>query len=113
MFSVLRIVFIVGLIFYHSPVRQAGSEAEMLDKLLTRDSEPALASAGTPSNLDALWDALPESAKQSIVDRIVASVLGPEPNRKEAALQRTPTDTLEPEDFQPSWQGAGKSQPQS
>lgn len=122
MFSVLRTVFIVGLIFYYSPVRQAAPESGPLTALLNGIEGPATPAAETaleppsrkpPSELDALWDALPESAKQSIVDRIVAAILGPAPDRRQEALLRQPTDTLEPEDFQPAWQGAAKGRPQS
>jgi hypothetical protein len=113
MFSVLRTAFIIGLIFYYSPVRQGAGEIERLGQMLRADGESEPLPAQASSNLDALWDALPESAKQSIVDRIVASVLGPEPDRRQEALLRPPTDTLEPEDFRPTWQGLGKGQPQS
>jgi hypothetical protein len=95
MFSALRIAIIVGLIFYYSPVRQApGSAAEE-----TR-------STATSTDLAALFEVLPEDAKQSIAERIAASILGAAPAPSRAAQLLPPTDTLEPEDLRPAWKGA-------
>jgi hypothetical protein len=101
MFSVLRFILIVGAIFYYSPVRQEGS-GTFLDTFLTpKKSEPAPAAAPqaeTSGQLETVWRALPDSAKQAVVGKILTtSGLG---------VTSTETrDTLQPEDRQPAWRG--------
>lgn len=99
MFSILRFVFIVGLIFYYSPVRQRGEGSDPLQaffapKKTEQTPSPSTASstpASSSGHLENVWQALPEGAKQAVVDKILTtSGLTP------AAPK--PTDTLQPED---------------
>jgi hypothetical protein len=89
MFSLLRAILIIGVIFYYSPVRQGGAPAS-LDGLTgwTKPADPTEAGAG---RLEAAWDVLPERAKQAVVDKMLASTgLG----------AQMATDTLLPTDRQ-------------
>jgi hypothetical protein len=105
MFSILRFILIVGAIFYYSPVRQKGEGTAALDALLTaKTTEPASAAAApanhsaseTSGHLENVWQALPNGAKQAVIDKILTtSGLIPAEN--------APTDTLQPEDRQPAW----------
>lgn len=103
MFSILRFILIVGAIFYYSPVRQRGDAPASVESLLGwAKGGPAAkptAEAGSPQRLEAVWQALPESAKQAIVDKIMTtSGLG---GAKAA-------DTLLPGDRDPGWRDAQK-----
>jgi hypothetical protein len=105
MFSLLRIVLIVGVIFYHSPVRNPADGWGVRERPTDSLKDEA------PARLEAVWGALPERARQSIVDRIVMSAVG-SANPATAALKHTPpTDTLEPQDLQPAWRGETKRTP--
>jgi hypothetical protein len=96
MFSILRFILIVGVIFYYSPVRQQGEGTAAVEALFTpKKSEPAPVApspADAPGHLETVWKALPDSAKQAVVDKIVTSsgfsIPGP----------AKPADTLRPED---------------
>lgn len=107
MFSILRFVFIVGVIFYYSPVRQQGEGTAALEALITpKKSESAAAHAAPTSEsdsgkLEAVWQALPNGAKQAVIDKILTtSGLSP--------AETQPTDTLQPSDRQSSWPHGGK-----
>lgn len=103
MFSILRFVLIVGAIFYYSPVRKSGDGIASLDALLgwkksDLEAKAAAPSPGTSERLETMWKALPESAKQAVIDKILTtSGLG--------TATAKPTDTLEASDFQPAWRG--------
>src|SRR5690349_1595464 len=89
MFSALRIILVVGVIFYLSPVRQGGETRVRVGDLVpsgpgqTGPSEPqrsqigpssSQAQANTPEGaprLQSLWQALPDSAKRAVVDEVV------------------------------------------
>jgi hypothetical protein len=98
MFSILRFVLIVGAIFYYSPVRQRAEGPDPVqDFFAPKKMEQAApvamspASDGSPGHLETVWQALPDSAKQAVVDKILTtSGLTP------AAPK--PSDTLQPED---------------
>ncbi len=97
MLSILRFILIVGAIFYYSPVRQKGEGTAALEALFARKaSEPAAPSRPTasegPGHLETVWKALPDSAKQAVVDKIVTSSGFP------LADASKPADTLRPED---------------
>ena len=95
MFSIIRFVLIVGVIFYYSPVRERG-DGPALDPLLGRGrgaSEPAPAAPETAGRLEAIWKALPDGAKQAVIDRILTSP-GP---------VATATDTLHPDERHPAY----------
>jgi hypothetical protein len=103
MFSILRFILIVGAIFYYSPVRQHGDGLAAVAAYLTpKRSEPAAAlpaqapAAGEPGHLENVWRALPDSAKQAMVDRILTSSGLP------VAGAGRPTDTLLPQDRDPA-----------
>ncbi len=110
MLSIVRFILIVGVIFYYSPVRQKGEGTSFLDSLFGRGKgEPATASAAPPApppategsgHLETLWQALPNTAKQAVVDKILTTS-GLSPAETKAA------DTLKPEDRHPAWQGPG------
>lgn len=97
MFSILRFVLIVGAIFYFSPVRQQVEGTAAIGTWLAPetgddDSEAAHLAAGSPGHLEAVWKALPESAKQAVVDKILTASGLPMAGPSKSA------DTLLPED---------------
>lgn len=101
MFSILRFIFIVGAIFYYSPVRQQGEAGAAVEALLApKKTEPAAAdrepATSAPGHLENVWKALPDSAKQAVVDRILTSSGLP------MAGAARPADTLRPEDREPA-----------
>ncbi|MBL0406107.1 hypothetical protein JKG68_19275 [Microvirga aerilata] len=97
MFSIIRFILIVGAIFYYSPVRQGGEGTAAVEAFFTpKKSEPAAAAPlpapEGPGHLETVWKALPDSAKQAVVDKILTtSGLNPVGSAK-------PADTLRPED---------------
>jgi hypothetical protein len=97
MFSIIRFILIVGAIFYYSPVRQGGEGTAAVEAFFTpKKSEPAAAAPlpaqEGPGHLETVWKALPDSAKQAVVDKILTtSGLNPVGSAK-------PSDTLRPED---------------
>ena len=104
MFSLLRAALVIGAIFYFSPVRQEQEGGLSLDALVsaaTHSSERL--TGGSPERLQAAWNALPESARQAVLDKIVHSA--PRPTEPKRPPQ---TDTLLPEDPRPAWTGAWK-----
>jgi hypothetical protein len=101
MFSILRFILIVGAIFYYSPVRQQGEGTAAIEAFLTpKMSQPTAASPAPATDktghLETVWKALPEGAKQAVVDKILATsgfpVAGPAKS----------SDTLRPEDREPA-----------
>jgi hypothetical protein len=109
MFSALRIVAIVGVIFYLSPVRDLG------DGQASRDAAHRVTHADAPrpsaepaARLDSLWKLLPDSAKEAVLERILTSALGPAPAVSTPPALAPATDTLQPEDLQPAWRGEAK-----
>jgi hypothetical protein len=101
MFSILRFILIVGAIFYYSPVRQQGEAGAAVEALLTpKKTDPAAAdrapAADAPGHLETVWKALPDGAKQAVVDRILTSSGLP------TAGSAKPADTLRPEDRESS-----------
>lgn len=99
MFSILRFIVIVGVIFYYSPVRQRGEGPDPLQEFFApkqvAQAIPATtaspAAEGTPGHLETVWQALPNGAKQAVVDKILStSGLTPAASK--------PSDTLQPED---------------
>ncbi|QFU17108.1 hypothetical protein [Microvirga thermotolerans] len=107
MFSLLRAALIIGAIFYYSPVRQSGEGASALDGLLAwgerKADTPSAGDKEAPAHLETMWQALPDSAKQAVIDRIMAnSGLG-------ASAPPAPAgDTLRPSDRLAPWRGEGK-----
>lgn len=111
MFSLLRAVVIIGAIFYYSPVRQSHGDAWPLDGLLawgtqkvdSKSASTEVPAADAPARLETMWKALPDSAKQAVIDKIMAtSGLG-------AGTPSVPAgDTLKPSDRQLPWRGDGK-----
>ncbi|WP_210485598.1 hypothetical protein [Microvirga antarctica] len=107
MFSLLRVILVIGAIFYFSPVRQGQDSGLSLDGLfgsaLHRDSGTPL-SDSSAQRLESVWNALPESAKQAVIDKIIPS----RPARAAETLRVPQADTLQPEDHRPAWIGAAK-----
>jgi hypothetical protein len=98
MFSILRTILIIGVIFYYSPVRQGGATPPSLDGLLGASKDAA--EQPSSGRLESVWQALPDQAKQAVVDRILSgSALGGSPPK--------PTDTLLPTDRQLASHGKG------
>ncbi len=102
MFSILRFILIIGVIFYYSPVRDRGETTDpLLDFVAPRTAEgtePATRSAtdhAAPGHLETAWQALPEGAKQAVVEKIL-NTSGLTPTAPKAS------DTLKPEDRAPS-----------
>jgi hypothetical protein len=101
MFSILRFVLIVGAIFYYSPVRQQGEGTAAVEAFLTpKKSQPAAggpaSGADNAGHLETVWKALPDSAKQAVVDRILTTSGFP------VAGSTKSSDTLRPEDREPA-----------
>ena len=99
MFSILRFILIVGAIFYYSPVRQQGDGAAAIEAFfLPKKSEQASSrpASGEPGHLETVWKALPDSAKQAVVDKILTSSGLP------VAGSARSTDTLLPQDREPA-----------
>ncbi|WP_414471706.1 hypothetical protein [Microvirga sp. M2] len=102
MFSILRFILIVGAIFYYSPVRQRGEGPDPVQDFFSPKSveqaapvAPKPAADGSAGHLETVWQALPENARQAVVDKILTtSGLTPPAAR--------PSDTLRPEDRAPS-----------
>jgi len=93
MFSILRLILIVGAIFYYSPVRQRSDMPASVGAL------PGPGTAEAADRLETVWQALPESAKQAVLDRILAAA-GPGSAPKA-------TDTLRPGDRHPAYRPDG------
>jgi hypothetical protein len=97
MLSIIRFILIVGVIFYYSPVRQQGEGTAAIEAFFTpKKSEPAVPASipaqDNPGHLETVWKALPDSAKQAVVDKILTtSGLNPVGPAKSS-------DTLRPED---------------
>jgi hypothetical protein len=96
MLSIIRFILIVGAIFYYSPVREKGDGTAAIEAFFTpKAKEPAAtppAAAEGPGHLETVWKALPDSAKQAVVDKIMTSSGFP------LADASKPADTLKPED---------------
>jgi hypothetical protein len=97
MLSILRFILIVGAIFYYSPVRQQGEGTAAIEAFFTpKASAPAAPTSPSvtegPGHLETVWKALPDSAKQAVVDKIMTSSGFP------LADASRPADTLRPED---------------
>lgn len=108
MFSLLRAALVIGTIFYFSPVRNLPDANLSLDALFGSAAHPAdqlrQSASGTPERLQAVWNALPESARQAVLDKIM-----PTPVARTVEARRVPqTDTLQPEDHRPAWSGVAK-----
>jgi hypothetical protein len=104
MFSTLRAVIIIGVIFYLSPVRQGAERPARVDEMVKWGQDTLATGASVPldkaAQLQSLWQALPDSAKKSITDQASNSSTG----RPGSPLPAT-TDTLTPGDLQPHWRG--------
>ena len=101
MFAVLRIVAVIGVIFYFSPVRLGAdrpSHGGAREPPATTPPVEALAA-------DAVWRTLPTAAKQALLEPMFASALGTDAPRGSEPLPVPARDTLEPEDLQPAWRG--------
>lgn len=100
MFSILRFFLIVGTIFYFSPVRQQGEGTAAVEAFFTpKKTEPGAKTApatGDSGHLESLWEALPDSTKQAVVDRVLSTSGFP------AVHPAKPSDTLRPEDREPA-----------
>ena len=97
MLSILRFILIVGAIFYYSPVRQKGEGTAAIEALFTPKASEQASTSPPPSpegpgHLETVWKALPDSAKQAVVDKILTSSGFP------LADASRPADTLRPED---------------
>jgi hypothetical protein len=98
MLSILRFVLIVGAIFYYSPVRQKDAGTDAIASFFSpkKTEAPAPAPAATPvsaGHIETMWQALPDGAKQAVVDKILTTSGLTSPAQ--------PGDTLRPEDRQP------------
>jgi hypothetical protein len=112
MFSALRIVVAVGVIFYLSPVREPLRRTGSAERAApVRDAVGATLDEGSSdrhaASADNLLRALPAAAKQSLLDRLIAAATGSVVSASsDHAAGAAATDTLEPEDLKPTWRGA-------
>ncbi|WP_243367526.1 hypothetical protein [Microvirga solisilvae] len=99
MFSILRFFLIVGVIYYYSPVRERGEGPDPLQAFFApKSAEQATPAPVNPPSADAkaghletVWQALPDTAKQAVVDKILTtSGLTP--------VATKPSDTLTSDD---------------
>ncbi len=77
MFSTLRIVAVIGVIYYLSPVRNEDALAGIghvaaWGKGLVVPTREATREPTATERLETLWKALPEDAKQAALDRVLA-----------------------------------------
>jgi hypothetical protein len=116
MFSALRIIVIVGVIFYLSPVRQGeGPPARMHDLVRgsrdwsqdpwgpSRIPAPTAAVDETP-RLQSLWQALPDSARKAVVDEVVELGTG-------GLTARPAQEAAHPGAHQPTLPGEARKRP--
>lgn len=108
MFSILRFFLIVGLIFYYSPVRQKSDGNDPIASFFAPKPQEAAAPPAAPASeassghLETVWKALPDNAKQAVVDKILMTSGLTPVSAKPADLK--PVDTLQPEDRQSGFQ---------
>jgi hypothetical protein len=104
MFAILRFILVVGVIFYYSPVRQQGEGTAAIDAWLTPKKDgpaavpPAPPAESNPGHLETVWQALPNGAKQAVIDKILTTSGLTAPDAKAK-------DTLQAGDRQPGWRG--------
>ena len=101
MFSTLRIVAVIGVLTYLSPVRQEMGDLRLADIFTWGRDALLKAAPGTPASPQELWTSLPEPARKALVDQIAASA--------RSAARKAPSgasDTLQPDDLRPPWRGA-------
>ena len=108
MFSLLRAALVIGAIFYFSPVRhESNTDTVTLANLLGAATQPfdtlKETATGSPQRPEAVWNALPDSARQALLDKIVAA-----PANRGDTKHPPQTDTLLPEDHRPAWTGPKK-----
>ena len=104
MFSIIRFILVVGVIFYYSPVRQQGEGMVAMDAWLTsKKGEPAAAmpapaAESSPGHLETVWQALPNGAKQAVLDKVLTTSGLTAPHAKAK-------DTRQAAGRQPGWRG--------
>ncbi|MGO4704547.1 hypothetical protein AB4072_02065 [Microvirga sp. 2MCAF38] len=102
MFSLFRIFIVVGVIFYLSPVRNEDA-LPSLSKWLgwAEDASKSDAVGESPARLETMWQALPDSAKQAILTKIMSD------SGTTATLPKAapPMDTLYADDRKAAWRG--------
>lgn len=101
MFSTLRIVAVIGVLTYLSPVRQEADGLRMEDVLAWGRGKLEAAAPAAPADAPGLWTSLPEPARRALVDQIAAGARSAAPKALSGA-----TDTLQPDDLRPPWRGA-------
>jgi hypothetical protein len=74
MFSTLRVVAVVGVIYYLSPVRHEDAKAGMEHVVAWGKGlvAPPARDASSAERIEALWKALPDDAKQAALDRMLS-----------------------------------------
>ena len=105
MFAALRIATVIGIIFYFSPVRRAG-------ELPMGGGAPSGPGGQELWTAEAAWHRLPEAAKRTILDAMLALGVG-SLGSSEAPASAPARDTLQPEDLQPAWRGDAAPVPPS
>jgi hypothetical protein len=110
MFFTLRILIVIGVIFYFSPVRQTGEVPSGIAGMVQWSRDRTAASATSSSTeavagLEMLWRSLSDGARKSVMDSVLASNSGSPAARLLEPRQTSPTDTLQPDDIQPAWRG--------
>jgi hypothetical protein len=110
MFFALRILIVIGVIFYFSPVRQTGEVPSGIAGVVqwSRDRTAAGATSSSTealAGLEVLWRGLSDSARKSVMDSLLASNAGTPAAPLLEPRQTSPTDTLQPDDLQPAWRG--------
>ena len=103
MFWLLRAALVVGVIFYLSPARQGSDPLALVSSALgwigiAPASGPATRPAEVGTKLETVWQALPNSAQQAVVNEIMtqSGLGGPSPKG---------SDTLHAGDRKPAWRG--------
>ena len=101
MFSALRIVAVIGVLTYLSPVRQEMGDLKIGDIFTWGRDALLKAAPASPAGPQELWTSLPEPTRKALFDQIAASARSAAPKSPSGA-----SDTLQPDDLRPPWRGA-------
>ncbi|HEY8565908.1 MAG TPA: hypothetical protein VIL65_10435 [Beijerinckiaceae bacterium] len=100
MFTILRVVVVIGVLAWLSPARQNGNQEDFDFRTGAESALVESLLAGGDQRLEAVWATLPPETRRAVAQALLRSG---ETNRL-AAL----SDTLTREDRQPAWRGVGR-----
>jgi hypothetical protein len=123
MFSALRVLVVIGVIFYFSPARHGNEPPVRMDDLVRwsqdrigqdrngqdrigQDSGSNAGPVAQAGHLQSLWQALPDSAKKAVVEEVVG--IGSDAAASHSAQ---PADQPHVAELQPAARGEAKKRP--